>query len=143
MTSSERRLQTLLGHLKGAHEGGVVPSPVAGAASQSTPSCSRYLYSLDSTCEGVLDAEQRDFYERNGYFVVPGLVSKEKLDRFRERFREICSNEEKVPGLTIMKDVAIAKSEFKGGEKAVTKIQDFQVRGRREGERERERNYHL
>ncbi len=30
-----------------------------------------------------------------------------------------------VPGLTVMRDVAIAKSEY--GERAVTKIQDFQV----------------
>ena len=29
--------------------------------------------------------------------------------------------------MTIMKDVAIAKSEFQSGERAVTKIQDFQV----------------
>ena len=32
-----------------------------------------------------------------------------------------------VPGLTVMKDVAIAKSEFKPSERAITKIQDFQV----------------
>jgi phytanoyl-CoA hydroxylase len=31
----------------------------------------------------------------------------------------------KVPGMTVMKDVAIAKSEFADGEKAITKIQDF------------------
>lgn len=28
-------------------------------------------------------------------------------------------------GMTIMKDIAIAKSEFTDGEKAITKIQDF------------------
>lgn len=32
----------------------------------------------------------------------------------------------KVPHLVVMRDVAIAKSEFVPGEKAVTKIQDFQ-----------------
>ena len=31
----------------------------------------------------------------------------------------------KVPGMTVMKDIAIAKSEFADGEKAITKIQDF------------------
>ena len=31
-----------------------------------------------------------------------------------------------VPGLTIMKDVAIAKSEFTADQRAVTKIQSFQ-----------------
>ena len=33
-----------------------------------------------------------------------------------------------MPGLTIMKDVAIAKSEFDTNERAVTKIQNFQVK---------------
>ena len=31
------------------------------------------------------------------------------------------------PGLTIMKDVAIAKSEFVADERAITKVQNFQV----------------
>ena len=78
--------------------------------------------------------------------MVVGLVSREKLDRFRERFKEICRGEVNAPGLFIMRDVAIAKSEFRGDEKAVTKIQDFQVLisviiislGMREGKR----NYH-
>lgn len=54
-------------------------------------------------------------------------MSQENLDRFRERFREICSREVKVSGLTIMRDVAITKSEFEPSERAVTKIQHFQV----------------
>lgn len=32
----------------------------------------------------------------------------------------------KVPGLVVMRDISIAKSEFVEGEKAVTKLQDFQ-----------------
>lgn len=31
-----------------------------------------------------------------------------------------------MPGLLVMKDVSIAKSEFVEGEKAVTKLQDYQ-----------------
>lgn len=134
MSSSEKRLRTLLGHLKGAPSCTVLPHPTAGTASAnpSDQCSSSYLYSLDSSCKGVLSSEQRDFYEKNGYFVVPGLVAKDKLDRFRERFRQICSREVEVPGLAIMRDVAIAKSEFRGGEKAVTKVQDFQVLRERE-----------
>lgn len=45
---------------------------------------------------------------------------------FRQRFVDICSKKEKVPGMTVMKDVAIAKSEFRDDEAAITKIQDFQ-----------------
>ena len=44
----------------------------------------------------------------------------------REHFQKICNGEVKVPRLVIMRDVAIAKSEFVAGEKAITKIQDFQ-----------------
>lgn len=44
----------------------------------------------------------------------------------RKEFERICKREVKVPGLLIMKDVSIAKSEFVEGEKAVTKLQDYQ-----------------
>lgn len=44
----------------------------------------------------------------------------------REHFQQICGGSVEVPNLTIMKDVAISKSEFVSGEKAITKIQDFQ-----------------
>ena len=127
--NSQRRLQTILGHLKGGDGEAVLPKPAsAHAGSSIDPSGSgRYRYTIDSACAGVLNAEQRDFYEKNGYVVIPGLVSPEKLDRYRERFRQICSREVNVPGLAIMKDVAIAKSEFRADERAVTKIQDFQV----------------
>lgn len=53
-----------------------------------------------------------------------GLTS---LCRFhRKEFERICRKEVKVPGLVVMRDVAIAKSEFVPDQKAVTKIQDFQ-----------------
>lgn len=44
----------------------------------------------------------------------------------RKEFERICKREVKVPGLLVMRDVSIAKSEFVEGEKAVTKLQDFQ-----------------
>merc|ERR1711963_375549 len=71
--------------------------------------------------------EQRKFYEENGFVVIKKLVPSDKLDRYRKRFEEICKREVKVQGLTIMRDVAIANSEFVPGEKAVTKIQNFQL----------------
>lgn len=41
-------------------------------------------------------------------------------------FQDICNG--KITGelLTVMRDVAIAKSEFKAGEQAITKLQEFQ-----------------
>lgn len=44
---------------------------------------------------------------------------------FRDEFIKICKNEVKVPGLIIMKDVAIVKTEFVPDQKAVSKIQNF------------------
>lgn len=44
----------------------------------------------------------------------------------RNRFEQICRKEVVVPGLTIMRDVAIARSEFVPGQQAITKLQDFQ-----------------
>ena len=60
-------------------------------------------------------------------YLHPGIcININMFKSNRQRFAEICSGKVKLPGLTVMKDVAIAKSEFVEGEKAVTKIQDFQ-----------------
>lgn len=44
----------------------------------------------------------------------------------RKEFEHVCRQDVKPLGLMVMKDVAIAKSEFVPDQKAVTKIQDFQ-----------------
>jgi phytanoyl-CoA hydroxylase len=43
----------------------------------------------------------------------------------RQRFQDVCTGKVDTFGMTVMKDVAIVKSEFADGEKAITKIQDF------------------
>lgn len=116
--SSQRRLETLLGHLKG---GRAVPQQASGVSAAARDS--RYRYTLDT---GVLTEDQRAFYEDNGYLVIPRLVSQTHLDTYRERFGQICRGEVKSPGMVVMRDVAIAKSEFVAEEKAVTKVQDYQ-----------------
>jgi len=74
----------------------------------------------------VLTTEQRNFFEENGFLVIRNCVPKDKLALYRERFKEICMRKVKVPGMIVMKDVAVVKSEFMDGEKAINKIQDFQ-----------------
>ena len=113
---AERRLQALLGHLR--PEGG----PLAAAAVSGT---SAYRYTQSGN--GVLSEGQRAAYDRDGYVVVRGLVSRDDLETYTERFRELCKGSAKTPGLQLMKDVSIAKSEFKKDERAITKIQNFQV----------------
>lgn len=84
----------------------------------------KFQYTADSP--SLLTQEQRQFYEDKGFLVIRGLVSQDKLDVYRERFADICRGKVKVPGITIMRDVAILKSEFVEGEHAITKLQDFQ-----------------
>lgn len=45
---------------------------------------------------------------------------------FRKEFERLCRQDVKIPGLVMMRDVAISKSEFVADQKAVSKIQDFQ-----------------
>ena len=113
---ADRRLRTLLGHLRPS-EG----LPISAAVSAST-----YRYTVSGG--GLLSEEQRAAYERDGFLVVPGLVTEADLQTYARRFRDLCCGAEKIPGLTIMKDVSIAKSEFRKDERAITKIQNFQVR---------------
>ncbi|XP_066525962.1 phytanoyl-CoA dioxygenase, peroxisomal [Hoplias malabaricus] len=80
-------------------------------------------YTLDT---GVLSPDQRLFYEANGFLLIKNLVSDEDIDKFRAEFERVSKGEVNVPGLVVMKDVAIAKSEFVKDQKAVSKIQDFQ-----------------
>ena len=112
---ADRRLKALLGHLR-PDDG----SPVPAAVSAST-----YRYTVSG--RAVLSEKQRAAYERDGFHVVPGLVSRADLQTYTERFRDLCCGADKTPGLTIMKDVSIAKSEFGKKERAITKIQNFQV----------------
>ena len=78
-----------------------------------------------SLANSKLSDEQRQFYEDNGFLVIKNLVDAEYLDKYKRRFQMVCAKQIEIPFMTVMKDVAIAKSEFVEGEKAITKIQDF------------------
>ncbi|XP_061411607.1 phytanoyl-CoA dioxygenase, peroxisomal-like isoform X1 [Lethenteron reissneri] len=115
---AEQRLRLFLGHLRPS------PNPVSQGAvtSQHGPS-SKFRYTLDN---GILTPEQRAFYEDNGFIVIKGLVTDEDLERYRDRFERICRREVTVPAITIMRDIAIAKSKVAQDQTSVTKVQDFQ-----------------
>ncbi|XP_038851300.1 phytanoyl-CoA dioxygenase, peroxisomal-like [Salvelinus namaycush] len=82
---------------------------------------SRYFFDND-----LLSTEQRISYEEDGFLLIKGLVSGEHIDRFRATFERIFRREVQVPGLVVMRDVSIAKSEFVPDQKAISKLQDFQ-----------------
>lgn len=74
------RMETLLGHLSS----GPVSASECGSGLR---------YSVD---EGILTAEQRLNYERDGFIVVKGLVPQEDLQVYKERFKDICAGKVKV-----------------------------------------------
>ena len=112
MDCGRRRLQALSSHL-----GTKCLTTRTTTGSYASP------YTFDN---GVLSAEELAQYDRDGFVVRRGVVDRESVDVYRERFRQLCSGEAECPGLTIMRDVAISKSEFVPGERAVTKLQNFQ-----------------
>ena len=96
-----------------------------------TSTCTTNTIVSHDTCRytqggGILSDEQRTFYDQNGYLVIRELVSPSDLQVYKDRFQNICSRKVEAPGMIIMRDVAIAKSEYQADERAVTKIQDFQ-----------------
>ncbi|XP_071358626.1 phytanoyl-CoA dioxygenase, peroxisomal [Trachinotus anak] len=122
MSRAAERLKLLISHLDRS------PAAIRGApTSAQTLTYSshpqRLRYSLDTD---LLTPEQRLFYEENGFILIKNLVSEEDIDKFRKEFERICRQEVKVPGLVVMRDVAIVKSEFVPDQRAVSKLQDFQ-----------------
>ena len=82
----------------------------------------KFRFTIDG---GAFSDQQRKEYEENGFVVIENLVSDEKLEKLKRRFQRICNEKIKVPIMTVMRDVSIAKSEFVEGEQAITKVQDF------------------
>ncbi|XP_030423131.1 phytanoyl-CoA dioxygenase, peroxisomal-like isoform X2 [Gopherus evgoodei] len=117
------RLGTILRHLCPRTGAAALTTFPTSAQIASVKHPMEFHYTLDNN---LLTPEQRHFYEENGYLVIKNLISGEDIERFRNEFAKICEKKVQVPGLIIMRDVAIAKSEFVPDQKAVTKIQDFQ-----------------
>nr|XP_015207952.1 PREDICTED: phytanoyl-CoA dioxygenase, peroxisomal isoform X2 [Lepisosteus oculatus] len=121
MSRAADRLKRVIHHLDRPRPQLTVFDTSAQSVSCHHPSAFRYTLDTD-----VLSPEQRLFYESNGYLLIKNLVSDEDIDKFREEFEKICRREVEVPGLLVMRDIAIAKSEFVPDQKAVSKLQDFQ-----------------
>jgi len=101
---ADTRLKTILGHLNGK------------------PEAPRFRYTLDNT---LLTPEQRQFYEQHGFVVIRKLVDPNLLDACKERFLALCNGIIPKGGITMMKDVALAKMKDVTGERLFNKAQDF------------------
>lgn len=88
------------------------------------PSQTHFEYTEDN---GLMTNEDRQFYEKNGFFVVKGLVGKEDLLKYRNRFNDICDGKVSTPFMTVMKDITLVKQGKGRKETTVNKLQDFQL----------------
>ncbi|TDG96877.1 hypothetical protein EPR50_G00233190 [Perca flavescens] len=120
MSRAAERLRLMINHLDRS-SATISAVPTYAQTFTSRPQTLRFTHDTD-----LLTPEQRLFYEENGFLLIKNLVSEEDIDKFRMAFERICRQEVKVPGLVVMRDVAIVKSEFVADEKAVSKLQDFQ-----------------
>eukprot|EP00298_Acanthocystis_sp_HF-20_P006450 c16311_g2_i1.p1 GENE.c16311_g2_i1~~c16311_g2_i1.p1 ORF type:complete len:329 (-),score=116.41 c16311_g2_i1:49-1035(-) len=85
-----------------------------------------FLFTRD---DNNLTLAERIQYERDGYLVVKGLLTQDDIDKYLKRFQEICTlpaEEVRQLNFLVMRDVTIAKTEFKNSENAITKLQDWQ-----------------
>jgi phytanoyl-CoA hydroxylase len=71
----------------------------------------------------VLSTEQRRFFEKNGYLLIPNVVGQSDLDKYRQRFQDICEKKVHVPTMTVMKDVSLLNMEY--GQRSINKLQDW------------------
>ena len=59
-----------------------------------------------------LTLRQRQFYEENGFVVIPKLVPEDLLDHCRDRFLDIVDGKVAKGGITMMRDVSLKVISF-------------------------------
>ncbi len=76
-----------------------------------------------------LSAEEKEFFNKNGYVVIKGLLSQDKIDRYTQRLVDVCNGD--VPPakhMLVMKDIMVAKGKVQTDKRVekIQKIQDIQ-----------------
>lgn len=104
-----------------------VQNPMKAIAHRSnyseTPKNSRNRKLRYTNDNAKLTYHQRLFYEDNGFIVIPKLVPPECLERYKQRFHDICEKRVDATGVTVMKELSYCKDN--PDEKVVYKLQDF------------------
>lgn len=120
--NATERLARICNHLSSSKKDdkSIIFSPTSAASFQPVDS---YGFVLQNN---LLTPEQIQFYNKNGFLVVPNLVGKIHLDRYYKRFLQICNGEIKIASLDVMKDISLRKSDVADGERIVNKIQNYQ-----------------
>ena len=87
-----------------------------------------YEFAYTVNDDGLLTREQQEFFEENGYLVIPGLLSEEKIDRYNAHFRDLAAHPEKrKKSMNVVVDVTVAKNKTinRNNEETITKFQEF------------------
>jgi len=95
------------------------------ASAQDGVQPSPFHYTLDSTSQGKLSPSQRQFYEENGFLVIPSLVPEPLIDRCKERFLDIVDGAKDTGAILRMKDLSLKDVTNLPNERIYNKIQDF------------------
>jgi phytanoyl-CoA hydroxylase len=131
LTSSHcRRIAALRRHLAAAASVAAAESELAQLPGQqlSAERGDGYVFT-DPAAQGILSAEQRDKYERDGFLVVPRLLAGE-AEPFVARFEELLHTaKENFPkGMQIVRDLVLVKEGVNQvSEKAITKLQHLET----------------
>ena len=68
---------------------------------------------------------QREFYEKNGFLVVPNLIPTELIDECKQRFLDIVDGRVDSGQILRMKDLSLKDRTGLPNERIYNKIQDF------------------
>merc|ERR1719334_99316 len=85
---------------------------------------SKFRFTLDEA-KGKLNNSQREFYEKNGFLVIPNLVPEPLIDECRERFLDIVNGVVDSGAILKMKDLSLKDKKGLPSERVYNKIQDF------------------
>ncbi|XP_046390698.1 phytanoyl-CoA dioxygenase, peroxisomal-like [Ischnura elegans] len=97
------------------------PNHVSAYSHQALGSSNEFRYTLDNN---KLTRSQKQFYEENGYLVVPGIVDDNLIEECRLRFLDYCEGRVPKGNVTVMKDISLAKTNAKG-EYLINKLQNI------------------
>ena len=75
--------------------------------------------------KGKLNQSQREFYEKNGFLVIPNLVSDELIDESKQRFLDIVNGDVDAGAILKMKDLSLKDRKGLPNDRVYNKIQDF------------------
>lgn len=102
------RLAVLSRHLSTKNNPNLCLNNVAAVYTYDNP---QFKYTLPNN---ILTDEQRQFYDDNGFLVIEKLIPDELLDKFAQRFVDICDGKIDKGNMTLMKDISLSKTNAKG-----------------------------